>query len=379
MKINEIENPFVVSKNIPEALFCDREGETATLVKQIANGRNTVLVSPRRMGKTGLIHHLFNQADISERYHTFFVDIYACTSLQEMCYTMSRVVFEQLKSKHVQHWESIFQTLKSLRPGFKIDTITGEPTFELGLGAIENPTATLEEIFTYLEGADKPCIVAFDEFQQIGEFRDNRVEALLRGYIQSSSRSLFVFSGSKQHTIGQMFMSRARPFYQSAQMIELAPLALDVYRDFATRLFSGWGKRLNPDVVERVYATYAGTTWYLQMMMNELFAITPDGGTCTADSIPTAWQNISNMQEGVYKSQLALLSSRQKSVLQAIAREGTVKSVTASAFIKKHSLDSASSVQSALRGLIEKEIVGQAENGYSVSDYFFSRWLEENY
>lgn len=379
MTINKIENPFVVSKVIPEPLFCDRQEETETLIKQIANGRNTVLMSPRRMGKTGLIHHLFNQPAITDNYYAFFVDIYACNSLQEMCYTMSRVVFEHLKTKRTQHWESFFQILKSLRPGFRIDAISGEPIFDLGLGAIENPTATLEEIFAYLETADKPCIVAFDEFQQIGEFNDKRIEALLRGHIQHCSNTAFLFSGSKQHTISQMFHSKARPFYQSAQMMELAPLDLDIYCDFATRLFEERDKRLGRNVVEQVYNTYAGTTWYLQMMMNELFAITPTGTSCTEDSISTAWSNISKMQEGVYMSQLATLSPRQKGVLQAIAREETVKSIASASFIKKHSLDSASSVQSAIKGLVEKEVVGKGDNGYSVNDFFFGHWLKENY
>lgn len=379
MITNVLKNPFVISKSIPDEYFCDRNEETATLIKQIDNGRNVVLISPRRIGKTGLINHFFNQQQIADCYHTFFVDIYPATTLQEMCYIFGKAVFERLKTRKEKHLETFFNTIKSLRAEFKIDTVTGEPSIELGIAAIENPTTTLEEIFTYLENADKPCIVAFDEFQQITEFQEKRVEAILRGMIQHCSNTSFIFSGSKQHTIEQMFHSKSRPFYQSAQLMDLNPLDKDVYSTFACRLFSQYGKQLDPDIPQTVYNEYDGTTWYMQMIMNELFAITDKGQTCTAAMLPQAMENIINIQEGAYQSQMTMLSPKQKLVLQAIAREGTVKSVTSGAFIKKYSLDSTSSVQSALKGLHDKEIIHKTSRGVKVYDYFFSWWLKNRY
>lgn len=379
MNTSDLANPFVVSKSIPEALFCDRKEETASLIKQIENGRNVVLVSPRRMGKTGLIHHLFQQQEITDRFHTFFIDIYAASTLQEMCYIFGKAVLERLKSKKTQHLESFLKTIKSLRPGFKIDPLTGEPTFELSIGAIENPETTLDEIFSYLESSDKPCLVAIDEFQQISCFQEKRVEALLRSKIQSCTKTAFLFSGSKQHTISQMFHSKARPFYQSAQLMDLRPLDCEVYTDFVCKLFSLYGKNIDKEVVSKVYSDFEGTTWYLQMMMNELFALTADGKTCIVALVKEALQNIINMQEGVYLSQLAMLSPRQKQLLQAIAQEKKVKSVTSTTFIKKYSLDSASSVQSALKGLIEKDLISSSNGLHYISDYFFSIWLKNSF
>lgn len=376
---NNLENPFIISKVIPEPLFCDREEETKYLIKQIYNGRNIVLISPRRMGKTGLIHHLFRQPEISEKHHTFFIDIYAATSLQEMCYTFGKAVFEQLKPKKKQYWESFVNTLKSIQAGFSIDAVTGEPKFELGIGAIYNPTTTLEEIFTYLESAPIPCIVAFDEFQQIADFQEKRVEAILRGLMQNCSKTSFIFSGSKQHTMSQMFQSKARPFYQSAQIMELKPLKKDVYTEFAKRLFKKHDKKLDTQVVKQVYDDYDGTTWYMQMLMNELFATTANKDTCTQDRISIAKKNIINVQEGSYQMQMSILSQKQKALLQAIAREGSTKAITSAAFVKKHSLSSPSSVQSAVKGLMDKDIVSSEEGCYRINDYFFSEWIKETF
>ena len=379
MNIKNINNPFIISKQIPEELFCDRKEETSLLIKQIENGRNVVLVSPRRMGKTGLLYHLFRQQEIADNYHSFYIDIYPASSLKEMCYIFGKEVFECLKSKKTQHLETFIQVIKSLRPGVKFDAITGEPKFELGFGAIESPETTLDEIFHYLESSDKPCIVAFDEFQQIAEFQEKRVEALLRGKIQNCSKTIFLFSGSKQHTISQMFHSKSKPFYQSAQTIDLHPLDREVYSLFVERLFSQYGKHLEKDVVYGVYDKFDGTTWYLQMIMNELFALTGRGETCTAALLEQALQNIIDVQEGVYLSQLATLSPRQKQLLQAIAKEGAIKSVTSAAFIKKYALDSASSVQSALKGLTEKEFLSSTDGQHRISYYFLAIWLRKKY
>ena len=372
-------NPFVVSKRIPNELFCDRNSETAFLIKQMENGRNVVLVSPRRLGKTGLIHHLFEQQQVADNYHTFFVDIYSATSLQELCYIFGKAVFERLKSRKEKRLDAFFKTIKSLRANFRVDPITGEPSIELGVAAIENPVATLEEIFTYLEEAEMPCIVALDEFQQIAEFAESRVEATLRGLVQNCSNTSFIFSGSKQHTIEQMFHSKSRPFYQSAQMMDLLPLERETYCEFAGRLFSRYGKELAPEVASVVYDEYEGITWYMQMMMNELFAITDRGQTCTTAMLPQAMENIIDVQESSYMTQMAMLSPRQKQVLQAVAREGVVRSATSGAFVRKYSLDSPSSVQSALRGLTDKEIVATGNNGTRVYDYFFGWWLKNRY
>lgn len=379
MTYNNLKNPFVVVKNIPEALFCDRNAETDFLIKQIENGRNTVMVSPRRMGKTGLIQHLFRQQKLVDNYESFFIDLYAVTSLQEMSYLLGKTVFERLKSQKEKRLDSFFQIIKSLRAGFKIDSLTGEPKFELGIGAVENPATTLEEVFAYLESAENPCVLALDEFQQVAEFREKRVEALLRGLIQQCSKTSFIFSGSKQHTISQMFQSKAKPFYQSAQLMDLRPLELEVYTDFVTRLFSEYGKSIEKDVVEQVYENYDGVTWYMQMMMNELFSMTEDGGNCSKEDIEKARHNITEVQEEGYKSQLNNLSDKQKRVLQAISKEGVVDSVTSGNFVRRHALESASSVQSAIKGLLDKEIISHTDCHYRINDYFFSEWLRENY
>jgi hypothetical protein len=375
----QVSNPFVVGKYLSDKYFCDRAEETVFLRKQIDNGRDVVMISPRRMGKSGLIQHFFNQPDIQERYYTFFVDIYATTSLAEFVYTLGKEIYEQLKPRQTVWKERFFQIISSFRVGFKLDSMTGTPTFDIGLGDIQTPQTTLDEIFSYIEEADKPCIVAIDEFQQIGEYAEKNVEALLRTKIQKCTRAQFIYAGSKRHMMSNMFNSPSKPFYQSAISMGLEPIPLPAYTDFAKSLFAERNRQISSETIEAVWKLYDGYTWFVQMIMNELYTLTNPGDTCTPDKIATARRNVIMTQEQSYKDLLSNLPPRQKIVLQAIAKEGSVKAVTSQAFVKKHALDSVSTVQSASRVLLEKDIV-TADNGqYRVSDFFFGHWLLENY
>lgn len=372
-------NPFVVGKYVSDNYFCDRVKETEFLRKQILNGRDVALISPRRMGKSGLIQHFFNQSSIREEYYVFFVDIYSTTSLAEFVYLFGKEIYEQLKPQKTQWKEKFFQVISSFRVGFKLDAMSGAPSFDLGLGDIHAPQSTLDEIFNYIDEADKPCIIAIDEFQQIGEYPEKNVEALLRTQIQRCKKAQFVFSGSKRHLMNNMFNSPSKPFYQSVISMGLDPIPMDEYAKFALRMFEQRGKGLDVDIVNAVWRQFDGYTWYVQMVMNELFSMTEKGSQCDKTMIADAYANIIHVQESSYKNILSQLAPRQKVVLQAIAKEGNACNITSAKFIGKYNLGTASSVQAAVKSLVNNDLI-TVENGiYRVSDYFFSTWLAKDY
>ena len=372
-----INNPFVVGKYLSDKYFCDREKDTEFLKKQIVNGRNVALISPRRIGKSGLIQHFFNQPDIKDAYHVFYVDIYATTSLGEFVYTLGKEIYEQLKPQSTVWKEKFFQIVSSFRVGFKLDTLTGLPGLDIGLGDIQIPQTTLDEIFAYIAESDKPCIIAIDEFQQIGEYAEKNVEALLRTKIQQCQKAQFIFSGSKRHTMTNMFNSPAKPFYQSAISMGLEAIPVNTYTDFAVRLFEEYGKHVDKEVIEYVWTKYDGYTWFVQMVMNELFSLTTPDEVCTMDKVDLALQNVILSQENSYKTLLSNMPPRQKMVLQAIAKERVACNVTSAKFVKRYNLGSASSVQSAIKLLLKNDLVTHEDGCYRVYDYFFSEWLAE--
>lgn len=350
-------NPFVIGKYVSDEYFCDREKDTELVKKQITNGRNMTLIADRRIGKSGLISHVFAQPDIQKDYYTIIVDLFATNSLSEMVSVWGKELYRQVQIQSKSWRDKFFDVLTSLRVGLKYDPISGMPTFDLGMSDITIPKLTLDQIFDYLEMSDKPCVVAFDEFQQIMYYPEKNIEALLRTYIQRCKKTQFIFAGSRKHMMAEMFLSPARPFYQSTINLGLDLIPVDTYVDFAQKKFKQGDKTIEPAVVEEIYDTYHGVTWYLQLLMNEMYYLTPKGGTCTKDAIEPAIQNTLRVQESTFLNLLANIPPRQKELLFAIAKAGVAENINSSEFMQKYKLQSTSSIQSALKGLEEKDIV----------------------
>ena len=368
-----VSNPFVTTGYLSPHYFCDRVEETRLLTQFLTNGNNVALISPRRLGKTGLIYHSFYQEDIRQHYYTFVVDIYATKNFQEFVFELGRSVMGVLKSRGRKAWEAFLNTLGSLRGNISFD-INGNPEWGLGVGDIKVPEYTLDEIFSFLENADKPCIVAIDEFQVIAEYPEKKVEATLRTCIQRCKNTRFVFAGSQRHMMAEIFVSPSRPFYQSTSLMSIEPINCQQYVSFAKRLFAEYRKDIEEAAVMAVYERYEGVTWYVQSVLNALFALTEAGTTCTAKAIAPAIRQIISQQSFAYEALLFQLPPKQKEVLMAICREGKAAKLTSRPFMRRHHL-TASTVQAAVKGLLEKDFVTFDLGTYSVYDQFFAQWL----
>jgi hypothetical protein len=199
-------NPFVLSPAIPDELFCDRQKESASLMKSIINQENVVLISPRRVGKTGLIYHCFNQSDIHDNYVTVSIDILHTTSFQEFLKELGTAVFNTIAKRSEYLTKLFVTTLRSLSGSFGLDPVTFMPTFDIKLGQITMPEYTLDEIFTYVEKADKPCIVAYP---------------LLRGTDGNVRPFLYsgLFVGDESHRPGRVIWEGSSSVYTPSDSI----------------------------------------------------------------------------------------------------------------------------------------------------------------
>ena len=276
-----IDNPFVTNGYAGPEYFCDRVEETALLTDLLTNGNNVALMSPRRVGKTDLIKHCFQQENVKDEYHCFLIDIYATNSLHDFVNMFGKSILEALKPKGRRVWEGFLNALLSVRSEISFD-INGNPTWGLGVGNMTPPQTTLDEIFAYLRTADKHCLVAIDEFQQVLYYSDNRnIEASLRTHIQQCPNANFIFAGSQRHLMSEMFLSPSRPFYQSVVPMSLFPIELDRYWAFAEPQFAKNGNRkITYETVEMVYHRFEGITANVQRIMNMLYMLTPKGECC---------------------------------------------------------------------------------------------------
>lgn len=326
----EPNNPFLIAGYHSPAYFCDRLKETAALSGALYNGRNLTLMAPRRMGKTGLIKNAFyylkkEHPEIS----TFYMDIFPTTNLHDFTQLFANTILEE---------------------------------------------STLKEIFDYLKSSEKRCYIAIDEFQQIAEYPEKGVEALLRSYIQFLPNVNFVFGGSKQHIMQDMFLSAKRPFYQSTQILAIGSIDKQEYYKFASGFFSGQKMLLGEEAFSYIYNGFEGHTWYIQAILNRLYSYrkSPDIAL-----VNRAIEEIIDESVYAYESLLSAYTTANINLLRAIAKEGCVREINSGDFISKHRLKAASSINSSLKKLIDKELVYKSKDGYIVYDRFMSIWLRQ--
>lgn len=365
-------NPFLISGYHSPDYFCDRERETAAILEALHNGRNLTLIAPRRMGKTGLIRHAFFH--LKEQHPdivTLYMDIYSTQSLGDFVRLFAYSVLGKLDSVPQKALNRIGTFIRSCRPVFTFDELTGVPKVTIDLSPSEEES-TLKEIFDYLGSSEKRCYIAIDEFQQIAEYPEKGVEALLRSYIQFLPNVSFIFAGSKQHVMQEMFTSSKNPFYQSTQLLTIDTINRKEYAAFAMEHFSKQHTQLPQEIFEAIYAKFDGHTWYVQNLLNRLYGYNQD---VDLELVTYATEQIIAEQSYSYASLLKAYSAGNVRLLKAIACEGCVKEVLSGEFISKHKLRAASSVSSSLKKLVDHELVYQTTDGYIIYDRFMGEWL----
>ena len=378
-----MENPFYITGIIPEPYFCDREKETVWMLRTLENKAHILLTSPRRMGKTQLIRHLFEQPSIKDNYYTFYTDIYPTTSLHELVLFLSKEIYSVLVPKGKTVLNKFLAGLQSLAGSFGYDPVANTPTFNIKLGDIHSPELTLEEIFLYLEQADMPCIFAIDEFQQIANYPEKNVEATLRTHIQKMNNCLFIYAGSNRHILENMFNSAAKPFYNSAEQMYLDCIPKDTYLGFVEEQFRKADRRITPEAASLAYNLFEGHTYYVHNVLHNAFAYVDSDKAIDETDINKTLSDILEEKGRTFASVMNQLNYQQKETLIAIAKEGKASGVTSVAFVKKHALKSPSSVQYAISALLEKQLLTYQNQGrtkvFCPSDRFMEMWICRTY
>lgn len=367
-------NPFLITGYYSPEYFCDRTQETETMINALHNGRNITLIAPRRMGKTGLIKNVFYKLQEQQpNIVTLYMDIYSTQNLGDFIRLFASTVLGKLDSAPQKALSRVGQFLKSCRPAFTFDELTGAPKVTIDIAPSLEET-TLKEIFEYLQSSEKRCYIAIDEFQQIAEYPEKGVEALLRSYIQFIPNINFVFAGSKQHVMQEMFLSAKRPFYQSTQTLSIDRIDKAEYYHFAAEFFEQQGRELNEPTFDYLYDEFNGHTWYIQVLLNRLYGYSQP---IDIQLVRYAVEEVVAESTYTYENLLAAYTSTSVKLLKAVAKARCVKEINSGEFIGEYKLKAASSVNSALKKLINNELIYKSADGYIVYDRFMAMWLSE--
>ncbi|NHZ85190.1 MAG: hypothetical protein GWP19_04840 [Planctomycetia bacterium] len=216
--------------------------------------------------------------------------------------------------------------------------------------------------------------MAIDEFQQILNYPEKYIEALLRANVQRQQNVNFIFSGSQKHLLLSMFSDHGRPFYQSTETLLLDRINLDKYADFIQTKFVNANKKIERDTILNGIRWADAHTFYVQYLFNKLYS--ENKNIISIDLLNSVKQEILIEEEVNYYNYRTLLTFHQFGLLIAIAKEHGLEQPTSKSFLNKHNLNTPSSIQRSLKALIDKEMIYKEKGIYKIYDVFFGHWLE---
>ena len=373
-----MENPFIIKSYESKELFCDREEELQLMLRNCINSTDMTLISQRRMGKTGLIFRLFEELkDTRPEIHTIYFDIFASRNIDDFIKLMAEAAMKAFPSK-TSMGEKFMTFIKSLRPQLSFDNITGEPQLQIAYQTAHEKEYTLRGLFDFLDSQNEHIVIAIDEFQQIRDYPEQNMEALLRTYIQQTHNLTFIFCGSKKHMMADIFANEKKPFYNSTSFISLDKISEESYSTFIRRLFNERQRSITDEALQFILDWTRRHTYYTQQLCHTVFA---NGNEAVAiDEVKKACEQLMKQGEAVYLQYRQMLTDKQWDYLIAVAKEGSVQKITSSAFLKTHKIGTPSVSRRLADALCEKGLLNDdvAINGttYTLSDVFLSHWME---
>lgn len=371
-------NPFLsVGYNGPE-YFCDRREESKQLAGYMQNGMHVALFAIRRLGKTGLIRHVFYPYTHSSKMVCIYLDILSTQNLADFTNQLATAVYNRFPAKK-GIGKKVMELFQRFRPTITFDELTGAPSLTLTLDTKTQRENTIGQIFHFLDAQGVRVVFAIDEFQQILTYPETNTEAILRTQMQQLKNTSFIFCGSNQRMMYEIFNSAKRPFFASCSSLNLGYIAKEEYKKFISQQFKAYKRNIDEASLDFICEWTGLHTFYTQFFCFSLFA-KGKRNTELMDAYETA-TDILKLNESVFFQYKNLLTDAQWNLLRAIAREEKVYQPMAKSFIHKHHLGTPALVKRGLDALLVKEMIfyqtGVAQPYYEVYDKFLMRWLQQ--
>ncbi|MDY0374552.1 MAG: ATP-binding protein [Desulfobacterium sp.] len=373
-------NPFTIKVISDPEFFCNRIKELDDLISFARSQTNVVLYSPRRYGKTSLVRQVQKRLETEHGALISYVDFFAVSSIDDVAQRIARSIYQMLQFNENLFKRSI-KILKTFKPIFQPSedgssfSLTVQPSSP-GIVGIDLLEKTLEDLGNFLKVTNKPVQITFDEFQEITELREPRIEGILRTHIQMHPASYF-FVGSRRRILLDMFVDRKRPFYQSAINYELKCLPGDEFAAFIKAGFKNAGKKCPDNILQDILKRSCKHPYYTQKLA--FFVFECSGPLVCERDMNEAFDTFINSESFVFKSMLQGLAPQQIALLKALAREPS-NSIMSNRYMNSHHLKSVGGVQAAIKRLTQLDLIEKdREKTWQIVDPILSYWLLTNY
>ncbi|MBR4594770.1 MAG: ATP-binding protein [Bacteroidaceae bacterium] len=370
-----MEKPFVFGVPADNVHFIGRESEIERLSANIKYGVNTVLMSPRRWGKTSLVNKVATSFSNEKERIIVRMDIFACRSEYDFYNVFSSELLKQTASK-IDEWKKLAKGfIERLTPKISVNPDhTAEYSVSLG---ITPKTHTPQEILSLPQmiAERKKCdiIICIDEFQQIGEFPDSlNVQKKLRTAWQGQKSVSYCLYGSKMHMMMKLFQKKSYPFYRFGEILNLKPIPLETWIPYIKSRFDVFGKSISDSMIERICQTVEYQASYVQQLAYSILLLTDRDATETVFNAGV--NDLISQNSGTFLEQTQSLTSYQLNFLRAVI-DGISQGFGESSVREQYNLGSPSNIARLKQALIDKELIEQTETGIIIGDPVLRLWL----
>ena len=374
---NENEAPFVFGVRVEGDTFTDRKEETNRLKMNFLYGVNTILISPRRMGKTSLVEKVSSMVEC-ESLKIAKIDAFGCRSENDFINAFATAVVRATSTK----WEEWIENTKTFLSRFipKI-SIGQDPLSDFSIALEYNKSNTVtEDILQLPETIAKQkgikIVICIDEFQQIADFPDSLTfQKKLRSIWQLQRNVSYCLYGSKKHMMETMFQSQSHPFYRFGDIFYLNKIAESDWVEFICNRFKVTGKEISPELATEIcnvtdrYSSYVQQLSWLVWLRTTFRA--------TKEDVEYGIDHMLDACEPLFIQQTESLSSYQMNFLQALT-DGVTTGFTRSEILNNYQLGTAANISRLKKALMEKDLIAlTAPKKLQISDPILALWLKQ--
>ncbi len=372
------EKPFTFGVATTGDNFTDREQETERLLANFRCGVNTILISPRRWGKTSLVKKVCGLAE-SDKLKIVFMDIFSCRSEKDFYDMFAESVLKQTSSKWEEWVENakIFLSRISPRISMGADPMTD---FSISL-ELNDRRDDVEEILQLPEKIARKkgvsIVVCIDEFQQIADFADSKTfQKRLRTVWQHQQSVSYCLFGSRKHLMNELFEKSSFPFYKFGDSIYLKKIPTAVWVEYIKERFASTGKEISWELSEKICMTVNNHSSYVQQL-SWLIWIHTDG-MATDTAFEDACQDLIDQNTPLFEKQTENLTAYQMNFLRAVV-SGIHDEFSTKEVIRKYDLGSSANVSTVRRSLIKRELIDVEERKVIIPDPVLEIWLRREF
>jgi hypothetical protein len=371
-------NPFRFGGLALDEAFADREAEVQELKFDVLNGQDVVVFAPRRYGKSSLVWRTMQEL-VAGEVLVAYVNLMTTPTKEKLAEKLAAAIYEHIASPLVRARERALAPFRSLRIN---PTITVDPGggFSFAFGVDHAPAdvdATLERLLELppelVAGDRARAALILDEFQEV-ESIDPALPRLMRTVFEQQPEVAHVYLGSRRHMMERLFNDVNEPFWRSAKKIELGPIEPRLFRGFILESFDATRKGAEEAVIDALLERTGGHPYATQQLCYFLWEQTPFDGVAGEEELAGALDAVLRSENAHFQTRWEQASAAQKLVLQALADEPG-RPLT-SAYRARHQLPSASTVQTALDVLTQRELVAREGRGsYRIAEPFLTDWI----